>query len=267
MKNFILKTSVYKIASIILLAFIVLFAFSPKMNAQENLSPSIALSVAIKDKNAKDGSIISSTSQKGYTLSNVEYDPSMFGVIVENAALLIKSTTSSNTKPVITIGKAYVTVSTVNGPIKANDFVTSSKVPGVGQKATSNGFVLGMALEDYTSSNPKKIGKILVSINPRYSGGLAPVRTDLLKALKGAGNASVVYPLASLRYVLAGVVVIIAFGVGFLYFGRVAKSGIEAMGRNPLAGRLIQVGVVINLAVTLAIIAVGLGVAYLILVL
>jgi F0F1-type ATP synthase membrane subunit c/vacuolar-type H+-ATPase subunit K len=53
--------------------------------------------------------------------------------------------------------------------------------------------------------------------------------------------------------------------LGFVFFGRVVARGVEAMGRNPLAGSLIAVSVVFNLILTVVIMLVGLGIAYLIL--
>lgn len=230
-------------------------------------SSGIAISVPIKDKNAKDGSIITSTPD-GYIASKITYDPSIYGILTLNPSAYISSIggkASENTKPVITSGKAFVLVSTVNGAIKTNDFITSSNTPGVGQKASTNGYVLGTALENYSASDPKKIGKILVIVDPRFNGSFISVRTNLLQTIKGAGGATGLSPLASLRYLIAAIIAIIAFVLGFLYFGRVARSGVEAMGRNPLAGRMIQFGIVINLLLTVAIIGVGLGIAYLVL--
>ncbi|KKW33506.1 MAG: hypothetical protein UY78_C0010G0001, partial [Parcubacteria group bacterium GW2011_GWA1_53_13] len=39
-------------------------------------------------------------------------------------------------------------------------------------------------------------------------------------------------------------------------------TGVEALGRNPLAGRLIEFGVFLNLFLTLGIIAIGIIIAY-----
>jgi hypothetical protein len=72
--------------------------------------------------------------------------------------------------------------------------------------------------------------------------------------------------LASLRYLLAIIVAVMAFGLGFVYFGRVAKGGVEALGRNPLAGRAIQLSVLMNLILTVAIMVGGLVLAYIILI-
>lgn len=272
-KNFI-KKILLKVILILIITIspTLLYSSMQKVSALESptgidASSSLAISVPIKDKNAKDGSIIASTA-KGYAASEITYDPSIYGVLTLNPAahILTKSgKDAKDTKPVITFGKAYVQVSTINGPIKTNDFITSSNTAGVGQKANTNGYVVGTALENYTNSDPKKIGKILAVINPHYNGSFVSIRTNLLQTIKNAGGATGLSPLASLRYLIAAVIAIIALILGFLYFGRVARTGVEAMGRNPLAGRMIQFGIILNLLLTVAIIGVGLGIAYLVL--
>ena len=54
---------------------------------------------------------------------------------------------------------------------------------------------------------------------------------------------------------------------GFIYFGKMSKTGVEAIGRNPLAGKQIQFNVILHLAVTVAIVLAGLAMAYFILIL
>lgn len=240
-----------------------------KVLAQET-SSGIAISVPINDKSVQDGDIVSSKNN-GYFLSDTPYDSSIFGVVTENPAVSFENLDSPNAKAVISSGKVYVRVSSINGNIKAKDLITSSTIKGVGQKATQNGFVLGTALESYSSNDPKKIGKLLVSFNPHYNSdtmpGTSAVRTNIFQTIKNAASASSLSPLASLRYLLAAVIVIIAFILGFIYFGRVAMNGVEALGRNPLAGRLIQLSVVFNLLLTVGIMGIGLAIAYLILIL
>ena len=242
-----------------------LLAFNAKSYAQEK-SSGVAISIPIADKNAKDGNIISS-STKGYILINAPYDTSIYGVITEDPSIFIENVNLPDTKAVITSGKAYVTVSTTNGEIEVNDFITTSEIKGVGQKAKINGFVLGTALQGYSEPNKDKIGKILVSVNPHYNGSFIGARGDLIQILRDARGIYSLSPLSSFRYLLAALVAIISFVLGFIYFGRVAKSGVEAMGRNPLAGRQIGLGMVFNLLLTIIIVAVGLGIAYLILIL
>lgn len=243
-------------------------SYVPQVYAQEVSSLGIANFINITEASAKDGDIVSST-DKGYHLSNIEYDAAMYGVITKNPA--ISFGTEKNGKPVVASGKAYVNVSSANGAIKPKDFITSSQNPGVGQKANKSGFVLGTALDSYNAADKKAVGKILVLINPRYNSpqeeAAGAARSNLINTVKNAAVATSLSPLASLRYLLAAVIVVVAFFVGFVYFGRVAQSGVEALGRNPLAGKFIQASVVINMLLTVGVMAVGLGLAYLILIL
>ena len=236
--------------------------------ATDFTSSGIAISVSINDKNAKDGSIVAST-QNGYILSKIPYDPSMFGVITENPAIVIENTQSAtgSSKYVVSSGKTYMLVSSVNGSIKKDDFITSSGIPGVGQKADHNGYVLATALEGYSNINTKAVGKILVSVNSKYNNSYVDTQTNLLSILQTAGSATFLSPLATLRYLLAGIVAAVAFALGFIYFGRVASKGVEALGRNPLASRMIQASVILNVLLAGAIVLMGLGISYLILVL
>ena len=57
-----------------------------------------------------------------------------------------------NTALVGLLGQIPVQVSAANGPIEPGDMLTMSAVPGVAEKATSAGTVLGSALEGYSGS-------------------------------------------------------------------------------------------------------------------
>ncbi len=90
---------------------------------------------------------------------------------------------------------------------------------------------------------------------------------NLLSNFKSAASSPFLSPLTSLRYLLAVVVTATAFGLGFLYFGRIAAHGVEALGRNPLASKIIIAGIVFNAVMTAVIVVGGLFLAYLILIL
>jgi hypothetical protein len=246
-------------------AISILIFFSPASSAQE-ISSGVAISISITDENATDGSIITSTASN-YVLTSVPYDPSIFGVITENPSLYIENVNHPDAKPVINSGKAYVQVSTINGPIQINDFLTSSEIPGVGQKSTINGFILGTALESYSEVDSNQIGKILVAVDPRFNSSFLGLRGNLIQVLRDAGGIYNLSPLDAFRYLVAAIISLLAFVLGFIYFGRVTRGGVEAMGRNPLASRTIQFGIVMNLLLTVGVMAIGLGIAYLILVL
>ena len=252
-------------ALIIFLGFF-LSLFSPILAYAQNISAGTAVSTKIADKNAKDGNIVVST-PKGFTLSSTAYDTNMYGVLTQTPSIYLESTRESDLKPVIISGRVFVLVSSINGNIKKNDFITTSTIAGVGQKATRNGIVLGTALEDYSNSNQKVTAKILVAVNPHFNASFADTKTNILEVLRNASDPTTLTQLTSLRYVVAAGVVLVAFAVGFIFFGRVTSSGVEALGRNPLASRTIQLSLVLNLIMMIVIVIVGLGIAYMILIL
>lgn len=230
----------------------------------ETTSSGVGFSQQVQINNLTDGSIIC-TSNKGLKLCDVDYAEEMFGVYSETPAVVIANQNLTNAKPVVSSGKAYVAVSSVNGPIKIGDYIISSPQAGVGQKADKSGNMLGVAMEDYSNSDKKAVGKILVTISIKTSLLSSSSRTNLIGSLKSALLAPTLTPLSSLRYILAMIVAITSFVLGFVYFGRVSKSGLEAIGRNPLARRMIQINMVLNLLMTMAIILGGLLLAYIIL--
>ena len=249
---------------IIVLLFIPLFQAGTSF-AQTSLSGGVATSIDVDPSKVKDGDIISSTNE-GFILTKVAYDTAMYGVVSKNPAIALENNVDENKTYVISSGQALVRVSAKAAPIKKNDLITSSNTSGVGEKATRNGYVLGNTLENY--SNTKDTGTIMVNINPHFSNASTPnLRTNLLTSLREAGSAPFLSPLEALRYLAAAIVAILSFVIGFTYFGRVAAKGVEAVGRNPLAGRLIEFSVVLNILLTAVIVGVGLMIAYLILIL
>lgn len=242
--------------------FILLFLnFSSTGRAQEQ-SFGVTNSLVITDKDVKDGDIIS-YSAKGYIRSITEYDPMMAGVVNKKAAISIDLQGLENTYPVMSKGNAIVNISSMNGPVKKGDPITSSNIKGVGMKATSSGYIIGSSLQDYSSVNPKEIGKIYISLNANYYYTKPPSSgANLLNILRFATIAEREPPSSILKYLLAGIVILISIILGFISFGRIAASGIEALGRNPLAGKTIQIGIVLNVLITLAIVASGIAVAY-----
>lgn len=250
------------------IAFTVLFIshliISPLSYSQ--ISTGLALPLSISENGIQDGDIITS-GETGYKRSSTTYDPNVYGVVSLDPALSFKKPNEDKIYPVITTGIAYVRVSTSNGQIKKNDQITTSAMPGVGQKATTNGFIVGIALENYNNPNPKAVGKILISVDPRFNAAFRANPANLLESIRTVTASPLLSPLTTLRYLLAAFIAIASFVLGFMYFGRIARTGVEALGRNPLAARIIQLGIVVNVLLTATIILVGIGIAYLILIL
>jgi hypothetical protein len=105
----------------------------------------------------------------------------------------------------------------------------------------------------------------MVNIHP--SGAFSGSRGNLLQFIRDGLTVPIFEPIESLRYLLAIAIILISFTLGMIYFGRASRAGIEAIGRNPLAKKVIQFTVLLNISLTIIIILVGLGIAYLILVL
>lgn len=251
----------------IVIVFFLPLVLPAKVSAQNEVSLGIANYYPIQDKNVKDGDIVSS-SPKGYYLSNTPYDPTMVGVVTTNPAVALNLEETGKSYPVVATGTVQVLVTTVNGDIKKGDPITTSTTPGVGMKALKTGYALGVALDGFSSKDTKAIGKINISMNLHYS--FAKITSDNTKAnLLDIANLSVLAtyesPLAVFKYVVAAFVILLSFILGFISFGRVARSGIEALGRNPLAGRMIQFGIFLNVLITVAIIVSGLFIAYFVL--
>src|SRR3989344_6100803 len=127
-------------------------------------SSGIAITTPVNDSQTQDADIIC-TYDQGNQRCNSDYDPAMFGIISDNPAASIEDKDIENSRLVISSGIATVRVSSVNGDIKVGNFVTSSENPGVAQLAKRNGYVLGMALEDYQNENKEQVGKIQVMVN------------------------------------------------------------------------------------------------------
>jgi len=238
------------------------FAQTP-VSSNNTSSLGIATYLSIKGDNITTGRIVS-FANNGYILSKIAYDPLTIGVVTQNPAVAIVATESA-TYPVVSYGDAYVLVSGENGAIKKNDLVTTSTTPGVGMKAIHSGYVIGSALEDFSPKSKSDIGLVLVSLNIHYFANRITVQTSLLDIFNLSAEATYEQPTTVFKYFIAALVVVLSFAFGFWFFGQTANRGIEAIGRNPLASRMIQLGIVLNVVITVVIIAAGLVVAFFVL--
>lgn len=232
------------------------------VNAAKNLSLGIANYLPVQGTNIKDGDLVSFTS-KGYFLSKTSYDAFVIGVITTNPAvsLSIENSNSSDNYPVSAAGNVSMNVTSMNGNIKSGDLITSSSISGIGMKATQNGYVVGTATGSYSSADKKAIGKVNVSLNLHYAYSGSKTAGSLKDILNLSLLATYESPSAVFKYVVAGFVIVLSALLGFLSFGRAANTGVEALGRNPLAGKLIELGIFLNVGITIAIIAAGLAIA------
>lgn len=255
----------YCLGLIVLTILVTSFAIFPRTSAAQ-ISSGIATSIQIIDKDVKEGDIIKTT-PKGYRKTTTAYDSAVYGVVTDNPSVSFENTSLSNGKPVISRGKVYVNVTGHNGPIVIGDPLTTSPISGKAQKASENGYIIGTAAESFPAKKNSDQGKILVVLNISYNSTLTPKTNNIFKLFSLAADAPYLSPLNALRYVFAALMVLFSFFIAVYFFGRVSTTGVEAIGRNPLAGKMILLSVVFNLSLAGLIVLVGIGVGYIILVL
>lgn len=230
----------------------------------------------LKDTNAQDGDILSLNPKEGLIRTLLPYDSHLFGVVYAAPLMVFKTENGVNEQPVVRVGTAQVNITTLGGEIRAGDYITSSPITGKGQKATDSGYVLGIALTNFTSSDgpqttyqppnskePKQIseGKVAVALKIEYAeinkarslGRLFDAMNfAIFSSIEDPGKAPEVF-----RYITAGLVVLIGFGIGFFTFSRSIPKSIEAIGRNPLAEKAIMFSIILNIALTILTASVG----------
>lgn len=249
---------------------ILLFIFFPTANQSvrgaEVTASGTGYSIYIEDTAAAPGKIVSYR-EGTYVLSTIPYDEFIYGVITEKPVTYVEDTSLESYMLVVTEGEAFVEVTNSSGDISKGDLITTSEIPGVGQKAELPGQVLGVALQSFSSDTEGAQEGILVHVDVRTNFVSENVRVNLIEALRGGLHAPFMTPVTSLRYILAALVTAGSFVLGFASFGKTSGSGIEALGRNPLAKAEIQRSMVFHFVLTGFIMLGGIFLAYLILIL
>jgi len=236
----------------VLLAILGILIFGKFVSAQG--LPLIAKNLKVIDEKAKVGDIVSQT-EKGLVRSSIPYDKNIIGVIGENPIMIFNKSTTT-TLPIVTWGETLVRVSNENGQIKKGDFITSSNKPGVGQKATENGFVIGKAMEDLK----EKEGLITAFINIQYTTIEKPEWGGVLtKIVQGFAKPENIPEI--LRYIFALLVGGGSFIIGFFSFVKALREGIAGISRNPLARKSIITAMTLNLIGISILTTAGLGLA------
>lgn len=223
----------------------------------------VASTYTLNDNQAVSGDIISNTPGKGFVRSNVTYDNHIFGVLSDNP-LIVNRPTDPNSKerPILQTGDLDVNVTDFNGKISKGDYISSSPIPGKGMKATLSGYVIGVAISDMTSGDNTSFqgrqlsnGVVKVSLRIEYAELSTPrSSSSFFSALNAAFFRSVQNPeqfTLVIRYIIAGIIVILSLLIGFFAFTQSISKGIEAMGRNPLARRSIQISIIIQVIMTI----------------
>lgn len=213
----------------------------------------------VEDREAVPGDILVS-SDEGLVRGSEPYDDQIYGVVTEEPPIgFYKPTTT--TFPVVIGGVVLVNVNTAEGEIEPGDYITTSEVPGQGQKAKESGTILGRALDPLAEGE----GQVRVAIGVRKTGGKLETQEGV-KGFTGKVLNNIAEGLREpkdfpelLRYLFAILIGLSSFVTGFVYFGKGLRQGVEAVGRNPLARTSIRTSMVLNLIGIVILTATGMG--------
>jgi hypothetical protein len=221
----------------------------------------VAATYNIADNSVVSGDIVIS-SQTGIKKTDISYDNKIIGVIVGSPLIVLKDQDPSK-KAILSAGESIVNVTNFNGEIKRSDYVTTSPLSGKGMRAVKSGYVVGIALEDtsYTGQTQTvqgrsvKVGTVKLAVKIEYAEiTTARNNVQFLDSLSQVLLRTTQDPekfVDLLRYLIAGLIAIIAFSVGFISTARAFTKTIESLGRNPLAQKSIYVSVGIHVALTI----------------
>jgi hypothetical protein len=206
----------------------------------------------------------------------------MFGAVVNpNASpVSLSATTGSQQAYVATSGTYNVLVSNQDGSIAPGDYITISSLDGIGMKAGDNdSTVLGKATTIFNGTNALstamlkngshpttvELGEVSVNIAVSRNPLQATSSPDLPSFLRSASQSFANRPVSTPRVYLGLTVLLIsAIIAGSLLYAGV-RSGITAIGRNPLSKKSIIRSLIQVTLTSLIVFIVGLFAVYLIL--
>ncbi|MBP9691519.1 hypothetical protein KBD81_05580 [Candidatus Woesebacteria bacterium] len=248
----IIRTSFFRLFFSVAILTIFL-SFVPNALAQ-NSPLGITNRVPISGTSVLDGYIVT-TSSSGFETSSTAYQPNMIGVVTDNPGIELKTTTSDSQYPLQTSGEAMVWVSVSNGMIVKGDRITSSPWEGIGMKSTIPGPYIGTAVEDIKVDSDadldQTVTKIRIVIEPGDSSIASADKPDERTQNKPFNVSSLT------RFIVGSVIVIVTIFMSLAYFGKLSRSGVEAIGRNPVAYKKIQFGVAVSIVIGFLIAIVG----------
>lgn len=228
----------------------------------------------VSPQSTRDGMIVSLTKDSGVvepaTTDNAQ---SAVGVLDGQAIDLDAQAGQSN---VVTTGTAQTIVSTLTGNITVGDRIAPSPLVGIGAKAASSGWVVGIAQGSLDASNknatkttitdqagkkqtvyvatiPVQI-KVTYYVAPQKAATSRSFWQSVGKAVQSAANALAGGRHVSQHAVILGSALILAgLIIAGIMVNAAIRSGILAIGRQPLARRSINLSMLRSVLIALGI--------------
>lgn len=240
------------------LYIIVVLVFLASNSAVQAQNFDIAYTYEVSDQEAISGDIVMTKNTGEIVRTDNPYDPRILGVFQENPIVVFKDVNNATGSAIVRNGDTFINVTNFNGEIKKGDFITSSPISGKGMKASQSGYIIGVATGDFLATdqtvnfeNQKyNLGSVPVALRIEYAE-LTTARSGLtfLNALNAALFKNIQDPekfTNILRYLIAGVITVIAVTFSFFTISKSLSKGIESIGRNPLAKTSIQISMALN---------------------
>ncbi len=264
--------------SLLLLFLSSLFLFVPIRDINANSIGNIAQNYIALTHGMQTGEIVSLISKNtfaGVYPSAKPNDPNVFGVIDFNSTV-ITGITAPNRIPIIQSGTINVYVSNLNGNIQKGDLITSSIVPGVGEKNTNTGMVIGVANASFLKSNIIKTETINVKgKNVKISIEKIPVLLSFQEyydnnALQSQFNGFlpnfIKKGVSFVNIIIAIIIVLMGFIIFLIGTLSSLRQLMGAMIRNPTSKRLAinSAIIVIFILLLIFILTIAMGYAFLV---
>lgn len=201
------------------------------------------------------------------------------GVIVEQNDSPVTISNDERRNFVATVGPYEVLVSNENGPIKAGNYISVSSTSGIGALARENQqFVIGVAAQDFggggdaissattEAGNKIQVGRIKVDVAFGKNPGAKDANANKVpEALRRISESIADKPVNTSRiYIGLAIFIVTAVVSGIVLFSGV-RSGVIAIGRNPLSKSSIYRGLIQVILLGLIIFLAGIFGVYLVL--
>jgi len=226
----------------------------------------IAQTISVADPEVAYGDIILYDPETNlFRRSEGVNDPRVYGVVVEDPALLIE--TDASLVPVAESGRLPVNVTLENGDIEEGDALVTSSIPGKAMRADPNQEnIIGFAVEGLTEAEGIKttledgssaiLGTITVEVGRKRLQETSTNKIDETEKDKaeklafGSGKAIA-------RFGFAAVVALGSIALTFIAFLSSIKQGVISVGRNPLAKSSIRSMIILNVVLALVVATIG----------
>lgn len=224
------------------------------------------------------GSLVSLDPSGGNTVqaANIDRVDELLGVVVASENSLIATSSRDANVQVITTGTAQALVSTLDGDIHKGDAIAVSPINGVGMKALASGRVLGLAQADFNASSPSAVSKQVQGKTGRQTISVGVISVTLSVGYYTPKAANTAIPqsvqnvarllagkdVSPFRIVLAAILLLVGIILSIVILNSAVRSSLESVGRNPLARKAINSGLLKILLLTVAILLLSFASVY-----